>query len=173
MATGLSNKLVGQIGEYLCCAELARRGLIATTFTGNVPEFDLLVCNERLATEPIQVKTSRSNSWPSRADLWLNIDFDHESKSQINRGRREIENPNLIYICVALGSDRSEDRFFVCQKKDIQAACITSYSRWMDPRDWKRPKNYQSLDNRYDVDDLVQFEDNWDLVSERLGSPKS
>jgi hypothetical protein len=37
MASGLSNKLTGQIGEFLACAELGRRGFVATSFTGNVP----------------------------------------------------------------------------------------------------------------------------------------
>lgn len=36
---GLRNKLAGQVGEYLVCAEFGRRGLIATSFTGNVPDF--------------------------------------------------------------------------------------------------------------------------------------
>jgi hypothetical protein len=39
MATGHSNKIVGQTGEYLVAAELGRRGLVATTFTGNVPYY--------------------------------------------------------------------------------------------------------------------------------------
>jgi hypothetical protein len=42
VATGRSNKLVGQTGEYLVAAELSRRGLIATTFTGNVPDYDII-----------------------------------------------------------------------------------------------------------------------------------
>ncbi len=42
MATGRSTKLVGQAGEYLVAAELSRRGLIATTFTGNVPHYDII-----------------------------------------------------------------------------------------------------------------------------------
>ena len=71
MQKGLQNKLVGQAGEYLVCAELARRGLIATSFTGNVPEFDLIVADETLRTIPIQVKTSRGNSWRTRADSWM------------------------------------------------------------------------------------------------------
>ena len=54
MATGLSNKLTGQIGEYMVCAELGRLGLIATSFTGNVSEFDLLVCDSGLKSLPIQ-----------------------------------------------------------------------------------------------------------------------
>jgi hypothetical protein len=168
MATGLSNKLTGQIGEYMVCAELGRLGLIATSFTGNVPEFDLLVCDSGLKSLPIQVKTTRSTTWPSRADLWLNIEIDDTAKCQINQGRKVITNPELIYVCVALGATRAEDRFFICTKTDIQDACIQSYTDWMDPKDWKRPKNYKSLDNRYGVEHLAVFEDNWQLIQERL-----
>jgi len=53
MATGRSNKLVGQTGEYLVAAELLRRGLIATTFTGNVPHYDIIASDE----------TGRLRSW--------------------------------------------------------------------------------------------------------------
>jgi len=56
MSKGLSNKLAGQIGEYLVCAELGRRGLIATPFSGNVPTFDVLATDEQCLTVPIQVK---------------------------------------------------------------------------------------------------------------------
>ena len=164
MATGLSNKLTGQIGEYLVCAELGRLGLIATSFTGNVPEYDLLVCDEGLKSLPIQVKSTRSSTWPSRADLWLNIEIDDAAKQQINHGRKEIANTDLIYVCVSLGETRGEDRL----KADIQDACIRAYQEWMDPKDWKRPKNYKSLDNRYGTEHLANFEDNWQLIQERL-----
>ena len=168
MATGLSNKLTGQIGEYLACAELGRKGFIATSFTGNVPEYDLIVCDASLRTLPIQVKTSRSHTWPSRADHWLDIEMDHEAKQQINKGPRKITNPELIYICIALADSHNDDRFFICRKRDIQNACIASYTRWMDPKDWKRPRNYKSLDNRYNVDDLLPFEENWGIIEEAL-----
>ena len=35
MPSGRNNQLLGATGEYLVAAELCRRGLIATTFTGN------------------------------------------------------------------------------------------------------------------------------------------
>ena len=57
MKKGHSNKLAGQIGEFLVCADLGKRANIATSLTGNVPEFDLIVCNEQLKTIPVQVKT--------------------------------------------------------------------------------------------------------------------
>ena len=168
MTRGLNNKLAGQTGEYLVCAELGRRGLIATTFTGNVPEYDLLVCDDALNTVPIQVKTSRGDSWPSSADLWLDIEIDDVAQRQNNLGPKNISHPDLIYVCVSLGVDSKTDRFFICTKRDIQNACVNSYTQWMDLKDWKRPRNYKSTDNRYYVNDLLAFENNWSLISDRL-----
>ena len=168
MATGLENKLTGQIGECLACVELGRRGLIATSFTGNVPEYDLLICNTDLKTLPIQVKTTRSNTWPGNARKWLSIDIDHEEKQQINNGPKEIEFPDLIYISISLRKDLCSDRFFICTKKQIQEAFIQSYVSWMEPKDWKRPKNYESLDNRCDIKYLEKYENNWQLIFDRL-----
>ena len=59
MASGRSNKLVGQTGEYLVAAELSRRGMIATTFTGNVPYYDIIASNEDGKHVSVQVKASR------------------------------------------------------------------------------------------------------------------
>jgi hypothetical protein len=47
MGSGRNNKLVGQTGEYLVAAELSRRVLITTTFTGNVPYYDIIATNEK------------------------------------------------------------------------------------------------------------------------------
>jgi len=63
MASGLSNKLVGQTGEYLVAAELSRRGLIATTFTGNVPDYDIVASDQKGIHVSVQVKASRSSCW--------------------------------------------------------------------------------------------------------------
>ena len=63
MATGRSKKIVGQTGEYLVAAELSRRGLIATTFTGNVPHYDIIASDETGRHVSVQVKSSRSASW--------------------------------------------------------------------------------------------------------------
>jgi len=60
MTTGRINKLVGATGEYLVAAELSRRGLIATTFTGNVPHYDIVASDEFGQHVSVQVKASRS-----------------------------------------------------------------------------------------------------------------
>ena len=58
MRSGRSNKLVGQIGEFLVFAELGRRGYVATPFSGNVPDFDIIAVDARGQSLPIQVKTN-------------------------------------------------------------------------------------------------------------------
>jgi hypothetical protein len=170
MKKGRSNKLAGQIGEYLVCAELGRRGYIATSFTGNVPEFDLIVANDELKTVPIQVKTSRGDNWPTTASLWIDIEIDDEKRKQIDLGNKPISNPNLIYVCVVLAEPDvgQQDRFFILKKKDLQRICAKNYREWMDGINWLRPRNYKSLDNRYYIKNLLKYENNWDLVNKEL-----
>ena len=73
MATGRGNTLTGQLAEHLVCAELARRGLIATTFSHDVPTFDVLATDELCRTVPIQVKATTNDSWRTSADRWMTI----------------------------------------------------------------------------------------------------
>ena len=165
---GRNNKLAGQIGEFLVCAELGRRGLIATPFSGNVPTFDILVADNFCRTLPIQVKASRSDNWPSDARDWMNITFDLKTGVQTNHGAIQIPNPDLIYVCVAIAPPNGKDRFFILTKSQLQQACIRKYSEWMGKREWKRPRNPSSYDCRYWIDGVEEFEDNWELILNRF-----
>jgi hypothetical protein len=169
MPKGRSNKLAGQIGEYLVCAELGRRGLIATPFSGNVPTFDVLATDELCRTVPIQVKTSRSNNWPSDARSWMKIHLNIKTGVQEYLGPVEIQYPDLIYVCVAIAAPGGRDRFFILTRADLQQACIGGYTRWMGERGWKRPRTPGSYDCRYPLSAIEEFENNWDLITERLG----
>ena len=168
MSKGRGNKLAGQIGEHLVCAQLGKLGLIATPFSGNVPTFDVLATDEMCRTVPIQVKASRSDNWPSDARTWINIEFDATTGAQKSLGPTSIANPDLIYACVAIAAPGGLDRFFVFTKKDLQAVCIESYSRWMDGIFWKRPRSPESYDCRWGIQNIIQFENNWDLIVDRL-----
>ena len=176
MLKGCNNKLTGQVGEFLVCAELGRRGLIATPFAGNVPAFDVLAADELCRTVPIQVKTSSSDNWPADARHWMDIEFDKATKRQ-NYGRpAKIENPNLIYVCVAIAAPTksdARDRFFVLTKSEVQNAIIEGYSEWMDKRDWVRPRNPESYDARYFLKTIKQYENRWELITQRLESIQS
>ncbi|PQV63442.1 hypothetical protein B1R32_1113 [Abditibacterium utsteinense] len=170
MATGRNNKLIGQIGEFLVCAELGRRGLIATPFAGNVPAFDILAADELCRTVPIQVKASGGDSWPADARLWMKIDFDKTTGRQNFIEPTTIANPDLIYVCVSIAPAASAqpDRFFVLTKSELQTVCIQNYSEWMDKRDWIRPRNPESYDARYRIANLTDYENRWGIITERL-----
>jgi hypothetical protein len=161
--------LTQQLGEFLVAAELARRKLIATPFAGNVPAFDILVADEQCRTLPIQVKTTSVSTWPTRVNHWMDVKIDTKARKQIYRGPLKISEQNLIFVCVAVSkSNDSRDRFFIMRKKELQGICIEGYRRWMDSHGWKRPRNYRSMDLRFSIADIEQYEDNWDLVSTEL-----
>jgi len=165
---GLKNKLAGQIGEYLVCAELARRDLIATPFAGNVPTFDVLATDELCRTVPVQVKTTRGDSWPSDATRWMQIRFDSTTETQIYSGPAKLATPDLVWVCVAIAPPGGRDRFFVFTEADLQRSCVAGYTRWMESKGWKRPRNSKSMDCRWDISQVEQFENNWDLILRRL-----
>ena len=151
MSRGRNNQLTGQIAEHLVVAELGRRGLAATGFSGNIPTFDVLAVDAECRVVPIQVKASKGDSWPSDARKWMDINFEKKKLRQQFRGPSKLATPDLIYVCVAIapqGTDQ-RDRFFVLTMKNLQDVCIGAYSHWMDPRDWKRPINPESYDCRY------------------------
>ena len=168
MATGQQNKLAGQIGEFLVCAELGRLGVIATPFAGNVPNFDLLAANENGGTVALQVKASRGHSWSTQADLWLQLRL--EGNKQINDGLFNISNSPLIYIFVTIASSAGQDRYFILTKGELQKIHVQNYQAYMEPRGWIRPKNPASFDCRCTIDDLAHVENNWQLITERLGA---
>jgi len=169
MSKGRDNKLAGQIGEFLVCAELGRRGLIATPFSGNVPAFDILVADELCHTVPIQVKASRGDNWPSDARKWMQITFDPETKAQISRGAEILDNPDLIYVHVAIAPPNGgKDRYFISTQAQLQQVAIKCYSAWMDTISWKRPRNPESYDCRYWIKDVEQYENNWKLIVDKL-----
>lgn len=168
MNKGRSNKLAGQIGEYLVCAELGRRGLIATPFSGNVPTFDVLATDEQCRTVPIQVKASRSDNWPSDARTWMKLELDPKTGIQHYYGPAEISNPDLIYVCVAIATVGEKDRFFILTRGELQQVCIAGYTRFMERQGWRRPRNAASYDNRYGIQSIQRYEDNWQLITDRL-----
>jgi hypothetical protein len=81
MVTGRSNYLTKQAGEYLVAAELSRRGYIATTFTGNVPYYDIIAVDDSGGHVVVQVKAIAGASWQFKA-----TDF----ADMVMKGRQQI-----------------------------------------------------------------------------------
>jgi len=172
MATGRSIQLAKQTGEYLVSAELCRRGLISTTFTGNVPEFDILAINEKLQAIPIQVKTITGGTWQFNADTFLDIKKT-SNDIQMVKGKRKISNSELICIFVRL-RDQNLDEFYIFRKKTLQDIIYNNYTKYLSSKNGKRPKNPKSTHCAIKTDDLKDFRDNWDLIkdNQQLQTPK-
>ena len=134
-----------------------------------VPAFDILAADDQCNTVPIQVKASRGNKWQTDAREWMDVGLDLETKMQISRGACRIKTPDLIYVHVAITSpNEGKDQFFILNKKQLQMIAIKRYSAWMDTIGWKRPRNPESYDCRYHIEDLEPYRDKWNIITEKL-----
>lgn len=169
MATGRSNKLIGQVGEFLVCAELGRRGLIATPFAGNVPGFDVIATDGELRSVPIQVKTSNGTSWQFSGKKLLQIDFDATTGQQRVLGIRDSENLDLIYVFACLGHSREQrDRFFILTKGEFLSLVRSHYETYMEKHGGRRPRKPESSHIAIRLPELEPFEDDWELIEKML-----
>jgi len=165
MATGRDMQLTKMVGEYLVCAELCRKGLLATTFTGNVPQFDILATDKRLRTIPVQVKANAKGDWMLRADSFLDINYNKEKKIQMIIGKKDFKSSKVIYIFVKL-VDQGEDEFYILRLQDLQRIIFKSYKEYLKKHGGKRPKNPESKHKAILSKHLSDNRDNWELLQE-------
>lgn len=104
------------ISEYLVCAELCHRGLLAITFTGNVPEFDILATDKDLQTIPIQVKVNAKGDWMLRVNSPLNFNYNEKTKIQTILGKKDCKKTKLIFIKVV---GQGKDEFYILRLQEL------------------------------------------------------
>ena len=167
MVKNFSPKLSGQIGENLVVAELGRRGIIATAFAGNVPEIDILAYKDKRSI-PIQVKALKDGSLRTKANYYLNIDFDGKTQSVL--GKREDINRDLTFIIVKLGERLGEDIFYICDQGIIQDLVLKRHSSFLKKHGGIRPRKPSSFDCSVDLKDLDSDRDRWELIDRKLNS---
>lgn len=166
MATGLSNKLVGQTGEYLVAAELSRRGLIATTFTGNVPHYDIIASDETGRHVSVQVKTSRGSSWQfGNITQYCKITF--KGKQQIVG--QSVDSPvhRLIVAFVKIEKD-GNDRFYILEWKELCSLLVKGHEEFLARHNGVRPQRWDSLHCAISEKTLSPYKDKWDIVEKNL-----
>ncbi len=175
MASGRGNQLAKQIGEFLVCAELGRRNLIATTFAGNLPGYDVVATNEHGASVLLQVKASRYAGDSDSKYCWnltgrfLDIKTHPQTRMQTVTRKSLGNGDQLIHVFVLLGKEESgRDRFFICTGREVQNACYNSYKSYLKKHSNVRPKNAESNDTRLRVSDLKDYEDRWSLIETAL-----
>lgn len=167
MATGRSTKLVGQAGEYLVAAELARRGYISTTFTGNVPDYDIICSSQDGRHLSVQVKTATSGSWHQNISRFVDVRFD--GSRQVLGELKPSRVLDLVTVFLVLVG-QGQDRFYVVRWDALRDIIVSDYARWLGERGWVRSKNPMSLHCALLERQLTPFRDNWGLVDDLLAS---
>jgi hypothetical protein len=166
MGTGRNNKLVGQAGEYLGAAELSRRGYIATTFTGNVPDYDIIASNENGEHVSVQVKASRSSSWQF-GDISRYCRISFKGRYQIVGSPKSCPVQRLVVVFVVIGAER-EDRFYILTWTSLRNLLVKHHKAFLAEHGGKRPKKWDSLHCAILENVLTPHLDRWDVVKKCL-----
>jgi len=166
MATGRSNKIVGATGEYLVAAELSRRGLIATTFTGNVPDYDIVATDSEYRSILVQVKAITGTSWQFDFRKFANVTL--EGKRQII-GRPIKPKRDIVCVLVALG-EYGSDRFYILRWTELQKVMIAHHRQYLQKHGGVRPVRFDSFHTAVSEKTLIHFRDNWQLLDEAFMS---
>ena len=159
MASGRNIQLARQLGEYLVAAELARRGWVATTFTGSLPGFDILAVNAEGQLLEVQVKTLRTGSWQLDAGHYIEIALEEGVQRIV--GPKTIKTAGRVYVFVHIAKTGT-DAFYLCNLNDLQQLLLSTY------RAGKRPKNPQTRHHSLPPKDIERFRDNWAVLDETL-----
>ena len=166
MSRGRNNKLVGQTGEYLVAAELSRRGLIATTFTGNVPHYDIIASDDTGRHVSVQVKASSGTSWQfGNISLYCDITFDGDH--QVVGARKQCPVRRLVMVFVRIGIS-GNDRFYILSWERLRDLVVGHHSAYLSKHDGKRPKKWDSLHCAITESDLEPYRDKWEIIKKSL-----
>jgi hypothetical protein len=164
MASGRSTKVVGATGEFLVAAELSRRGLVTTTFAGNVPDYDIVATDSEFRSVLVQVKTITGTSW--QFDFRRFADVTLDGRQQVFHQPLKLKR-DIACVLVALG-DYGTDRFYVMRWTDLRDTVIKSHLEFLKRHDGIRPKKFDSFHCALHEKHLSAFRDCWNLVSEML-----
>jgi hypothetical protein len=161
--SGLRNQLTKQVGEYLVASELARRGLLVATFSGNVPDPDLIATDGRGFSLPLQVKTATAGSWHFKITRFVGITF--EGEHQIIGDKKPLIIQNLVYVFVIAATQYGSDEFFILDEASLQGKLIDNYGGYLKKYGSRRPKQPSSLHASMTRSGIKQYKDDWDTIT--------
>jgi hypothetical protein len=154
-----------QIGEYLVAAKLMEKGWYATTFTGNVPLFDIVAANDKGETVKVQVKTAKTGSWFLDIKKFVEIRFDSTNRSQ-EMGEMVKLPFDLYYVFVKIDfEDIMKSKFYVIPAERFQSFLVERYRGWLQSIGGKRSVNPESTHSALWESDIQDFKDNWGILS--------
>ncbi len=160
--------LAGQIGESLVVAQLGLHGIVATSFSGNLPEADIAASYQG-KTLLLQVKAMWGKSAHVKAENLIDITLDHPK--QHVKPKAVLSNPDMIFVYVKLSKVLSEIRYFMLTHQQLQTIIYTGYQSYLDNNNGERPNNKTSTHAAISIKQLANYEGNWGLIKDRLGMP--
>ena len=168
MATGRSNYLTKQTGEYIVAAELSRRGFIATTFTWNVPSYYIVAVDAQGWHALVQVKAIAGDSWQLSVGHFADVAF--EGPKQIIQGQLDDPYPDLVCVMVQIAPPDSGrvDRFFVLPWRELGRIVIDGHSRYLAKHGGIRPRSPESLHAAVHPAALARWEGRWQVLTRRV-----
>ncbi len=145
------------IGEYLVASKLGRIGLVVATFSGNVPEYDIIATDSEFRSVPVQVKTTNGTSW--QFDIRRFVDVQLDGHKQVV-GLPVTLPANIVCVYVALSQD-GNDRFYVLSLKTLQEMLIKGHRNYLERFGGVRPKKFDSFHGAIKEEKLYPFKDAW------------
>lgn len=168
MATGRGTYLTKQTGEYIVAAELSRRGFVATTFTGNVPSYDIVAVDDRGGHALVQVKTIAADSWQFTVTQFTEVVF--EGPKQVVRGPLRSPYPGLICVLVQIAPADSvrRDRFYILPWQALAKIVTDGHREFLARHGGIRPRQPKSLHTAVKLAALARWENRWDILKKRV-----
>ena len=166
MSSGRGTKLTGAVGEFLVAAELCRRNLVATPFSGNVPHYDIIASGEHGGHLAVQVKTVNGGNWQFSINKFVEVRRDGDR--QVLGDLLPEPHPELRFVMVVLGSDGERDRFFILTWHQLRDAIVDGYRAYLNKHDGIRPRAPDSYHVSLSVAQIESFEDKWETLLESV-----
>jgi len=144
----ISNALTGHAGQYFVCAELSKRGWLASITLTNAQNIDILAHHVQTKKNvAIQVKTTSGAhaKWilTSRNEQW--------------------SEPNVFFVLVRLGRESERPIFHIVPSEVVREFVYSSHREWLKgTKKDGSPRKDSQIRNFLDYEGMYQ--ENWDLL---------
>jgi hypothetical protein len=140
--------------------------LIATTFTGNVPHYDIIASDEAGRHVSVQVKAGRGASWQfGNITQYCDIRFD--GKRQVVGDMKACPVRRLIVIFVKIEDD-GNDCFYIVTWQRLRDLLVRGHKAFLARHDGVRPQRWDSLHSAIYEKALRPYRDRWITVEKNL-----
>lgn len=122
--------------------------------------------DERLRAIPVQVKAFTRAGLAGTATTYMDVSITKDGRQLVKR-KKQITNPELIYLFVKIGAKYGEDEFFLLRKKDVCEIQYQDYRGWLKKHGDRRPNKPNSLHCALWKKHLEPYRDNWAILDEK------